>query len=77
MALLKLSDQQLSEVQDLIRLVPPSRRHRFIETLADYLAGVDLRPPGTVHRVGALALRDFAARTRIAAPPPDHWEDCA
>jgi hypothetical protein len=77
MALLKLSDQQLGEVQDLIRLVPPSRRHRFVATLADYLRGVDFSQPGTVHNVGALVLRDLAARWRVTSPPPDHLEDCA
>ena len=75
--MLKLTDQQLAEVQDLLRLVPPSRRHRFVEALANYLAGVDLSPPGSVHRVGALCLKDFASRTRITSPVPDHWEDCA
>jgi hypothetical protein len=75
--MLRLSDQQLAEVQDLIRLVPPSRRHRYMQTLADYLSGVDLSPPGTVHRVGALALRDFAGRYSRISIPPDHMEDCA
>ena len=40
--MLRLTDQQLSQVQDLCRVIAPTQRGAYLELLAHNLRGVDL-----------------------------------
>jgi hypothetical protein len=59
-----LTDQQMAEIQDLARLVPPWRRDEFLRELASRLRDVEAGD-GVVHRIAARCLRDVLARPRI------------
>jgi hypothetical protein len=58
-----LTDQQLTKIQDLARLIPPWRRDEFLRELATRLRDVELGD-GSVHRIAAGCLKDVLARPR-------------
>jgi hypothetical protein len=64
--MLRLTDAQLRDVEDIARLVPPPRRGEFLETLAARLSGEEIGD-GVVHRVGAQIAREM--RVVPAVPP--------
>ena len=59
--MLRLSDDQLAHIQDICRVVAPTRRGAFLELLAVRLRGVELGD-GSLHRVAAATLREFVQR---------------
>jgi hypothetical protein len=62
---LALTDQQLHQIQDLARLIPPWRRDEYLRELALRLRDVEVGD-GVVHRIAARCLRDVLARPRTA-----------
>ena len=59
--MLRLTDQQLSQVQDLCRVIAPTQRGAYLELLAHNLRGVDLGD-GSVRRIAVRTMREFLQR---------------
>jgi hypothetical protein len=55
---LALTDSQLEQVQDICRVIAPTRRSAFLQLLARRLEGVELGD-GAVHRIAAQTMREF------------------
>ena len=59
--MLRLTDQQLSQVQDLCRVIAPTQRGAYLELLAYNLRGVELGD-GSVRSIAVRTMREFLQR---------------
>ena len=65
--MLRLTDQQLSQVQDLCRVIAPTQRGAYLELLAHNLRGVELGD-GSLRRIAVRTMREFLQRGGNGTP---------
>jgi hypothetical protein len=69
-AMLRLTDEELSRVQDLCRVLPPWKRGEFLQELTRRLQGRELNH-ADLRREAATAMRAVLGRGHVWVPEDD------